>query len=251
MRAWKIVLLVAVAMAAGFALGIAEGELPFTKNDIAGAEKLIGLAFTDVERDSMLADLAEYRKGYEALREVPIANGIPPALIFNPVPGRDMHAAGKKDSHAVEWSKAKKVKRPANLEDVAFWSVRDLAELIRTKQVTSTELTQMYLARMKRFSPKLECVVSLTEDRALASAKRADEEIAKGKYRGILHGIPYGAKDLLAVKGTKTTWGSTPFKDQEIDETATVIQRLDDAGAVLIAKLTLESWRGATCGSEA
>jgi Asp-tRNA(Asn)/Glu-tRNA(Gln) amidotransferase A subunit family amidase len=239
MRAWKIGVLLAVAMAAGFTLGIAEGELPFTKNDIAGAEKLIALEFTDAERDSMQGDLADYHKGYEALREMNIGNDVPPALVFNPIPGRNLCAPANKNAHTAEWSKPAKVKRPANLEDVAFWPVRDLAELLRTKQVTSTELTQMYIARLKRFAPKLECVVNFTEERALASAKRADEEIAKGKYRGLLHGIPYGAKDLLAVKGAPTTWGSVPYKNQTLDETATVIQRLDDAGAVLIAKLTL------------
>jgi Asp-tRNA(Asn)/Glu-tRNA(Gln) amidotransferase A subunit family amidase len=239
MRAWKILLLVVVALAAGFALGIAEGEFPFSKTDIAGAEKVIALAFTDAERDSMQSDLLDYRKGYEALRALAIANHVPPALIFNPIPGRDLLPSAAKEADRIEWSQPAKVKRPANLEDVAFWSVRDLSELVRTKQVSSTELTQMYMERLKRFGPKLECVVSLTEERALASAKRADEEIAKGKYRGLLHGIPYGAKDLLAVKGTKTTWGSVPYKEQTIDETATVIQRLDDAGAVLVAKLTL------------
>jgi Asp-tRNA(Asn)/Glu-tRNA(Gln) amidotransferase A subunit family amidase len=237
MRAWKIAVLVAAAMAAGFILGIAKDELPFTKNDIAGAEKLIALTFTDAERDSMQGDLADYRKGYEALRDLPIANDVPPALVFNPAPGRDLRVAGK--PHRIEWSKPKGIKRPAHLEDVAFWSVRDMAELIRTRQVTSTELTQMYIARLKRFGPRLVCVVSLTEERALASAKKADEEIKKGHYRGILHGIPYGAKDLLAVQGYMTTWGSAPYKDQNFNETATVIKRLDDAGAVLIAKLTL------------
>lgn len=238
MRAWKVALLAAVALAAGFVLGIAEGELPFTKDDIAGAEKLVALEFNDAERDSMQGDLADYRKGYEDLRTVQIANGVPPALVFDPAPGRRMDLSRVKSGH-VEWSKARKVKRPAQLEEVAFWSVRDLAELLRTRQVTSTELTQMYLARLKRFDPQLLCVVSLTEERALASAKKCDDEVAKGKYRGLLHGIPYGAKDLLAVRGTKTTWGSVPYRDQTIDETATVIQRLDEAGAVLIAKLTL------------
>jgi Asp-tRNA(Asn)/Glu-tRNA(Gln) amidotransferase A subunit family amidase len=130
-------------------------------------------------------------------------------------------------------------KRPSNLEDLAFWPVRDLAELLRTKQVSSVELTTMYLERLKRFGPQLECVVSLTEERALEQARAADDEIKKGKYRGMLHGMPYGAKDLLAVKGTKTTWGSAIYKEQTIDETATVIERLDGAGAVLVAKLTL------------
>ena len=239
MRGWKVASLVAAALAVGFALGIAEGEIPFTKSDIASAQKVIALEFSDAEIDSMQSDLADYRKGYEALRGVSIPNDVPPALVFDPVPGRDLRPAGGKKAPAPVWSQPRKMKRPSNLEDVAFWSVRDLAELIRTKQVTSTELTTMYIERLKRYDPKLLCVVSLTEERALASAKKADEEIASGKYRGLLHGIPYGAKDLLSVKGTKTTWGSVPYKEQSIDQTATVVQRLDDAGAVLIAKLTL------------
>ncbi len=239
MRAWKVVVLVAAALAAGFVLGVAEGELPFTKGDITSAQKLIGLEFTEAEIDSMQGDLGDYLKGYAELRKMSIPNDVPPALVMNPVPGRNYHASEDSKSKPIAWSKARKVTRPANLEDVAFWPVRDLAELIRTKQVSSTELTQMYLARLKRYGPKLECVVSLAEERALASAQKADEEIKHGHYRGILHGIPYGAKDLLAVQGTKTTWGSAPYKEQNINETATVIKKLDDAGAVLIAKLTL------------
>jgi Asp-tRNA(Asn)/Glu-tRNA(Gln) amidotransferase A subunit family amidase len=238
MRGWKIGVLVAVAVGTGYVLGVAEGELPFTKSDIASAQKLIAMDFTDAEQDSMLPDLVDQRKGYEDLRAVSIPNDVPPALVFNPIPGQYLHASTEK-AKPIEWSKPKKVTRPANLEDVAFWSVRDLAELIRTKQVTSVELTQMYLARLKRYAPKLECVVTFTEDRAMASAQKADQEIAKGHYRGILHGIPYGAKDLLAVSGYPTTWGSTPYKDQTFTDDATVIKRLDDAGAVLIAKLTL------------
>jgi Asp-tRNA(Asn)/Glu-tRNA(Gln) amidotransferase A subunit family amidase len=128
---------------------------------------------------------------------------------------------------------------PDDLEDLAFWSVRDLAELIRTRQVTSAQLTRMYLERLKKHGPTLECVITLTEQRALESAARADAEIAAGRYRGLLHGIPYGAKDLLAVEGYKTTWGAEPYRDQMIDETATVVKKLDEAGAVLVAKLTL------------
>jgi Asp-tRNA(Asn)/Glu-tRNA(Gln) amidotransferase A subunit family amidase len=128
---------------------------------------------------------------------------------------------------------------PQNLEEIAFATVRELAEMIRTKKVSSTALTQMYLTRLKRYDPLLHFVITLTEDRALAQAKEADREIAAGKYRGPLHGIPWGAKDLLAVKGYPTTWGAAPYKDQKIDEDATVVKRLDAAGAVLLAKLTL------------
>ena len=128
---------------------------------------------------------------------------------------------------------------PDKIEDLAFYSVRQLAELIRTKKITSVQLTRMYIDRLKKYGPKLECVVTLTESLAIAQAERADAEIAAGKYRGLLHGIPYGAKDLLATKGIRTTWGSVPYKDQMIDQDATVIKRLEAAGAVLVAKLTL------------
>ena len=235
---WKVTVLVSLALVVGFVLGAAEGELKFSKSDIAGAEKIIGVEFTDAERDSMQSDLADYLKGYEDLRAVSIANTVPPALVMRVPPPTDT-AKSTRGKRGVQLGRPTHSKRPQNLEDVAYWPVRDLAELVRTKQVTSTELTTMYLDRLKRFGPKLECVVSLTEEHALAQARRADEEIKKGKYRGPLHGIPYGAKDLLAVKGTKTTWGSVPFKEQTIDQTATVIEKLDAAGAVMVAKLTL------------
>src|SRR3989454_6567461 len=126
-----------------------------------------------------------------------------------------------------------------NLEDLAFASARELSELVRTKKVSSAALTQMYLQRLKKYDPTLKFVVTLTEERALAQAKKADAEIAAEKYRGALHGLPWGAKDLLATKGYRTTWGAGGFENQMIDEDATVVKRLDEAGAVLVAKLTL------------
>src|SRR6202040_1866918 len=126
-----------------------------------------------------------------------------------------------------------------NLEDVAFASVGELAELVRTKKVSSVALTEMYLERLKRYDTTLRFLVTLTEDRARAQAKEADREIAAGRYRGLLHGLPWGAKDLLAAKGYRTTWGAGGFENQTIDEDATVVKRLDEAGAVLVAKLTL------------
>jgi Asp-tRNA(Asn)/Glu-tRNA(Gln) amidotransferase A subunit family amidase len=128
---------------------------------------------------------------------------------------------------------------PKNIEDVAFYSVRQLAELVRTRKVSSVALTDMYLSRLKKYDPMLKFVITLTEDRAHAKAQEADREIAAGKYRGPLHGLPWGAKDLLAVKGYRTTWGAGGFEQQNIDEDATVVKRLDQAGAVLVAKLTL------------
>jgi Asp-tRNA(Asn)/Glu-tRNA(Gln) amidotransferase A subunit family amidase len=141
---------------------------------------------------------------------------------------------------------------PNNLEELAFLPVTELSELVRSRKVTSTQLTEMYLGRIKRYDPALKAVITITEDRARAQAKAADQEIARGKYRGPLHGIPWGAKDLLAVKGYKTTWGAGPYRDQVIDADATVVQRLDAAGAVLVAKLTLgelaqgDIWFGGT-----
>ena len=144
------------------------------------------------------------------------------------------------------------VTRPADLEDAAFFPVTQLAELIRTRQVRSLELTEMYLTRLRRYNPLLQCVAAYTDDLAIAQAKRADNEIQRGRYRGPLHGIPWGAKDLLAARGYPTQWGAKPYEGQQIDLDATVVQRLEAAGAILIAKLTLgalangDVWYGGT-----
>ncbi len=207
-----------------------------TKEMVAHAESLIGLTFTDVKRDSMIDDLNEQLASYLALRTIALPNSVPPAFGFNPIP-IDVRLPSQRSRFDV--SRVKGVARPARLDDLAFASIGELAALIRARKVTSEELTRMYLARLKKYGPMLECVITLTESLALAQARRADTEIAAGNYRGLLHGIPYGAKDLLATRGIKTTWGSVPFKDQVIDEDATVIQRLEQAGAVLVAKLTL------------
>ncbi len=214
----------------------AQEKNPLTREMIAAAESLAGLSFSDAKRDSMLGDLKENLDNFQKLRTLALDNSVPPALQFNPVP-----AGVKFDTRRRPqvWSTPAKLTVPANLEELAFASVSELAELIRARRVTSTQLTQMYLARLKKYGPKLECVVTLTEELSLQQARRADAEIAAGNYRGPLHGIPYGAKDLLATKGYKTTWGSVPYKDQMIDADATVIQRLEAAGAVLVAKLTL------------
>jgi Asp-tRNA(Asn)/Glu-tRNA(Gln) amidotransferase A subunit family amidase len=229
-------MVVAFVAMAGILMAAGGDTLQIKTENIAGAEKIVGLEFTQAERDSMRQDLIDNLKSYLALRAVEIPNSIPPAMEFNPIP---VGFKFEKEDGRFVASKARRLERPVNLEDLAFWPVRDLAELIRSKKVSSTELTKMYLERLKKYGPKLECVITLTEERALARAKQADDEISKGKYRGLLHGIPYGAKDLLAVKGYKTTWGAMPYKDQVIDEDAAVIRKLDDAGAVLVAKLTM------------
>jgi len=212
------------------------GSQSTSVSDIEAAERLFGLSFNPAKRDSMLSDIAGNLKKYESLHGTSLPNNVPPALQFNPIPWGMKVERGRS---SFRMSQVAAIRRPANIEDVAFYSVRQLAELLRTRKITSTELTKMYLNRLKKYGPKLECIITLTEDLALKQAARADEEIRKGKYRGPLHGIPYGAKDLLAAKGYKTTWGSVPFKDQVIDEDATVIKKLEQAGAVLVAKTTL------------
>jgi len=200
------------------------------------AQKLMGLNFDAAKRDSMLESLADQLDGYEKIRSVNLPNSVPPAILFNPIP---LGFRFEKVKKPFKMSRPGKVVMPKNIEDLAFYSVGQLAELIRTRKVTSEQLTTMYVNRLKKYGPKLECYVTLTDDLALRQAKQADREIAKGKYRGPLHGIPFGVKDLLSVKGYKTTWGSVPYKDQVIDEDATVVKRLEDAGAVLVAKFTM------------
>jgi Asp-tRNA(Asn)/Glu-tRNA(Gln) amidotransferase A subunit family amidase len=205
-------------------------------NTVRKAERIIGLNFTDTERDSLLKDLQDNLKDFRKLREAGINNSVPPAIKFNPLPLNFRPPVGK---CKFILGSANRVALPDNLQDLAFYSVRDLGILIRTKKITSLELTKIFLERLKKYDPQLHCVITLTKDLALKEARQADEEIAAGKYRGALHGIPYGAKDLLAKKGYKTTWGAMPYKDQVIDEDATVIKKLRDAGAILVAKLTL------------
>ncbi len=209
---------------------------PVDRAMIAQAEQVAGLEFTDEERDEMARGLNQNLRAWEELRQVALDNAVVPAVQFDPVlPGVTFPT----ERRAPRWSAPGAVRRPASLEDVAFWSVGRLAELVRTRQVTSVELTTMYLDRLRRHGPRLECVISLTETRAMEAARRADAETAAGRYRGPLHGIPWGAKDLLATRGTRTTWGAKPYEDQLIDMDATVVERLDAAGAVLVAKLTL------------
>ena len=221
-----------------------------TAATIASAEEVAGLKFDDAERAMMLEGLKTQEQRIEALHKIPLLNSVPPSIVFNPVPPwRKPPMESKKQ---MVRGPVKGFSVPSNLEGLAFLPVTELSDLVRRRKVSSLQLTEMYLGRLKRYDPVLKCVITLTEDRALAQARAADAEIARGKYRGPLHGIPWGAKDLLAVRGYKTTWGAGPYKDQVIDEDATVVQRLDAAGAVLVAKLTLgelaqgDIWYGGT-----
>ncbi|HEY6349882.1 MAG TPA: amidase [Candidatus Angelobacter sp.] len=222
----------------GVLWAMAEPKDKITRDMIDNAALIADVPIADEYKEMMLQSLNDFAKDYEMIYELKIGNQIAPAIVFDPVP------AGMKlqsERRPAKREAAPKVNSsvPKNLEDAAFFSVRQLGELVRTRKVSSTALTDMYLERLKRYDPLLKFVITLTEDRAHAKAKEADQEIAAGKYRGPLHGIPWGAKDLLAVKGYRTTWGAGGFENQMIHEDATVVQRLDAAGAVLIAKLTL------------
>jgi Asp-tRNA(Asn)/Glu-tRNA(Gln) amidotransferase A subunit family amidase len=206
-----------------------------TKEALRCAEQLIGLELAEAHREMALSGVNRNLANYETLRKINIPLDTEPAISFRPVlPGKKFNAkSGKLRLSKVEAPKFN------SLEDLAFATVTQLAELIRTRQVSPVELTKMYLARLKRYGPKLHCVVTLTEELALEQAAQAESEIKRGKYRGPLHGIPWGAKDLFATKGIPTTWGAEPYRDQMIDYDATVIERLREAGAVLIAKLSM------------
>jgi Asp-tRNA(Asn)/Glu-tRNA(Gln) amidotransferase A subunit family amidase len=201
---------------------------------VTDALKLSGLELNETDRNAIVTAANTSLSNYEKLHDLKIPNDVSPPFYFNPiVPGMEVN----KTRQPFRMSTAPAVKRPANIEDVAFWPVRHLAELVRTKQVTSVELTQMYLARLHRYNGKLNNTVTFLDDLALTQAKQADTEIAANKYKGPLHGIPWGAKDIISVKGYKTTWGSGAYKDQVFNYDASVVEMLRDAGAVLIAKL--------------
>jgi Asp-tRNA(Asn)/Glu-tRNA(Gln) amidotransferase A subunit family amidase len=207
-----------------------------TKDMIEQAAVIADVPIAPEHRDAMVASLNQSVKGYDAIYALHMPNSVAPALDFDPtLPSMTFPT----EKRPLRMSAAPARGTPKSIEDLCFATVRELSELVRTRKVSSAALTEMYLGRLKRLDPTLHCVVTLTEDRALAQAKEADREIAAGKYRGPLHGLPWGAKDLLAVKGYRTTWGAGGFEQQMIDEDATVVTRLDHAGAVLIAKLTL------------
>lgn len=219
-----------------------------TKEMVRQAEWIAGIELSDAERAATLRNLRNNLQSAERVREVEVDYNVPPAVYFNPAP----HLRPAK---AVVRNKATStfvddIERPESSTEVAFLPITHLARLIRSGKLKSVELTKLYIDRLKKFDPLLHCVVSLTEDLAMAQAERADRAIASGEYRGPLHGIPWGAKDLMAVPGYKTTWGGTPFRDQEFDHTATIAERLEEAGAVLVAKLSLgalamgDKWMG-------
>ena len=202
---------------------------------IANAEWIAGLELTDAQREQAARSLERLQEKFALLRKQPLKASEPPVMAFHVAPPQE--STPQRQSEARVTSLA--VPRPQADEDLAFLPVHELATLLRTKQVRSIELTELYLERLKTWDPYLHCVVTLTETLAIEQAKQADREIQRGMYRGPLHGIPWGAKDLIAYPGYPTTWGAEPFRDQMLNDKATVAERLDAAGAVLVAKLSL------------
>jgi Asp-tRNA(Asn)/Glu-tRNA(Gln) amidotransferase A subunit family amidase len=212
-----------------------ESESPeITLEMLQGALKISGLEFSEDDEKAMLNGLNQSLTRYREIRALNIPNDVAPPFYFSPLtPGMKVNRV-----RAPFVFSTAAVKRPGDIEELAFASVVELGQLLKTRKVTSAELTEMYLGRLHKYNDKLNCVVTFLDETAMAEAKRADAEIAAGRYRGPLHGIPWGAKDIIAVKGFKTTWGSNAYKDQMIDEDASVIEMLREAGAVLVAKLT-------------
>ena len=226
------------------AAGCDNAQEPGTR-DIAAAEDLIGVPMTPAERELMLEDIRWQREAFDDLHAIDLPNALAPALVFDP-------GFKPRPEAAPEWTAPGHVERPADDADLAFLPVRELGALLRNGQLTSVELTQVLIERIRRHDEVLHAIITLTDELALAQARRADAELAAGEDRGPLHGIPYGLKDLAAVPGYPTTWGATPYKEQVIDETATVAARMEAAGAVLLAKTAVgalawgDVWFGGT-----
>jgi Asp-tRNA(Asn)/Glu-tRNA(Gln) amidotransferase A subunit family amidase len=198
--------------------------------------KWYDLDFSKAEGDSMLETLQDMQAVYHTMHKTLPKNDLAFPFAFQPAPYGFKIPVSQKQ---IVWDIPTNVALPANKKDLAFYSIPQLASLIKSKKISSVELTQFFIDRLKKWGDTLECVITLTEDLAMQQAKQADADLKKGIYHGPLHGIPYGLKDLFAVKGYKTTWGSTPYKDQVIDEDSYVYTQLKKAGAVLCAKLSL------------
>lgn len=228
--------------------GTAEAPSPVDKEALKGAEEIVGLSFTDAEEGLMLrseasqGNLKDNREYYETIRQLPIPADTEPAFSFRPplprgprVPRRIPAGRPSRGSRA---SVRSRPNPPASLEELAFLPVAALASLVESRTVSSVDLTRMYLDRLRRYDKALKTVITLTDELALAQAAEADREIRAGRYRGPLHGIPWGVKDLFATRGIRTTWGAKPYAQQMIDEDASAVVRLREAGAVLVAKLS-------------
>jgi len=208
----------------------------FNKSDLKSVAKIFDLSFTEKEIDTLYSDVKDNLYNYQSMHKLSLNNATPLSMWQTPVvPGMQFN----KVQMPVKWAAGVTAILPANKNELAYYSIEQLAYLLKNKKITSVALTSFFIERIKKYADSLQCLISLTEDIAMAQAKQADAEIAAGKYKGLLHGIPYGLKDLFAVKGTKTTWGAAPYKEQVIEEDAYVYSKLKSAGAVLVAKFTL------------
>lgn len=206
---------------------------PITTKTITKAENLIGLHFTQAEKDSMISGLKRNRRRYEILDSLNINNAVPPAYVFDPAP------PGRTYSHKqlpIHWNIPDNVSLPTDRVKLSYYTIKRLASLIKHRKISCVDLTKFFLDRLNTYGDTLHAVVTMTTQRALEQARELDTELSDNKYRGPLTCIPYTVKDLFAVKGYPTTWGAAPYKNQYIDKTATVVKQLDKAGAILLAK---------------
>lgn len=203
-----------------------------TKIDVNASAKLADLNFSEKELEMMLPDLKENIMDFRKMHTLNLDNSVGMSIA-------QRLTTPTEKQEKIKWKYNKKISMPINKNEIAFYSIQQLGSLLRNKSITSVELTQFFIDRIKKYADTLQCVVSLTESIALEQASKADEELKKGIDRGPLHGIPYGLKDLFAVKNTNTTWGAQPYKDQKIDQDAYVYTRLKEAGGVLVAKFSL------------
>ncbi|MBK8505832.1 MAG: amidase [Saprospiraceae bacterium] len=211
------------------------GDNPFTTSDVKRAQHIVGIDFSQEVIDTILPYLKRNLEGYDSMRSFEIDREVMPAILFNPLP-RDFILPVGKDRLVTESPIIARL--PSSLDSLCFYPISHLATLIHQKKISSTELTRLFLERIKKYDRILHSFITITEDLALSQAKQADEDLAEGRYRGPLHGIPYGIKDLIAVKGYPTTWGGMPYQHQKIDYTASVAQKLEKAGAILLGKLS-------------
>lgn len=218
-----------------FACAKDAGTTKIKRRDVRSAQRLVGVTFSKSEIDTMLNYLSDNRQGYDSMRRFSLPTSANPALYFDPRPNL---FESKNRQGISDWKLPFEVKLPDTDSEIAFLSVAELSVLIKSRKISSARLTQIYLSRLKKYKDTLQAVVSITEELALRQAKQADEEIVKGINRGVLHGIPYGIKDLFAVPDYPTTWGAEPYRHQMLQEKAAVVKRLEDAGAILVAKLT-------------
>jgi Asp-tRNA(Asn)/Glu-tRNA(Gln) amidotransferase A subunit family amidase len=223
----------ATALPKSITQGVAPKTAALTVDDIKSIEKLLAIDLTDEERKALIQDVQDIRDGFVEIRNQPITYLVEPPTVMSPL------APPEKNPKITVKGSPTNVSKPTADVDLAFMSTRELSHLVRTKQVSPVELTKLYLSRLEKYGEKLLCVVTLTADKAMEQAKQAEDEIMRGHYRGPLHGVPYGIKDLFAAKGYPTTWGAEPYKDQVFDYDCAVVEKLNAAGAVMLAKLSM------------